>query len=164
MWQRGRGCAPPWGQSPSGRGHRPLAQGSRQPRAQGKNRDQGKKKKKNGIRKSALGCPPLPAATPCTTHGFRKGSFGKHLQTYGAFLSQDFFNSLCFLVFLLEGGVWRGVLGGVWFLFCLGGGGGCRLLLQKAWLGKKTKRGGPSGGIKSTAKQLVPNSCPLQRD
>lgn len=152
VWERGRGWSRAGDSSPpSGRVHRPLPKGHGEPPSSGKTGQQSR-----NLRWALL--------PPRTAHAFRKGSFGKHLQTYGSFLSQDFFNSLCFLVFL-EGGVWWGFFGGGCFvLFCLGGGGGCRLLLQKARLGKKTKRGGPSGGIRSTAKQLVPNSCPLQRD
>lgn len=158
MWERGpwpcpaMGTAAPQASAPTP-GRRVMPR-RRQPRSSGKNA---------GIRAAICAGVSSPIPPPPAQHmASERGSFGKHLQTYGSFLSQGFFNSLCFLVFF-GGRSSEGVLrGGV--LFCLGGGEGCRLLLQKAWLGKKTKRGGPSGGIKGAAKQLVPNSCPLQRD
>lgn len=109
-----------------------------------------------------------PPGTPHTTHGFRKGSFGKHLKTYGSFLSQDFFNSLCFLLFFFlreefDGGFRGDVL--VWFVLLRGGAGSC--CKKKTWMGKKKNRkrgGGLRGGIKSAAKlprsSLFPTHVP----
>lgn len=124
MWEQGWRLCPSAGDSrPWGECTDPWQKGHRQPLSSGKNA---------GIR--AAICSGM--SPPCTTHGFRKGSFGKHLQAYGSFLSQDFFNLLCFLVCLgLEGGAgvkFRGEL--------FGFGWGVRLCLQKAQLEKKEWR------------------------
>lgn len=98
VWEQGWRLCPGAGDSrPRGECTDPWQKGHRQPPSSGKN---------PGIR-AAICSGMVP---PHTTHGFRKGSFGKHLQAYGSFLSQDFFNLLCFLVCLgLEGRSWSEV-------------------------------------------------------